>query len=117
MGSGLGESPSPALTSSELWLIFFRRLLRIKTILARLPNEQQTTGASTPGTGMLERTMKAGSGMTIVIDRLRGEEDRDIVIATARDIDHRIITTVEATVAVAAHVERNLDSAQRAGRL
>jgi hypothetical protein len=89
----------------------------IKTILARLPNEQQTTGASTPGTARLERNIIAGIGMTIVIDRLRGEEDKDIVIVIARDIDHRIIATVEATVAVAAHVERNLDSAQRAGRL
>jgi predicted translin family RNA/ssDNA-binding protein len=55
--------------------------------------------------------MKIGIGMTIVIDRLRGEEDRDIAIAITRDIDR------QTTAAVAVHVEGNLDSARRVVRL
>lgn len=117
MGSGLGQCPSPPLISFELWLIFFHWIFGIKNILARLPNDQHIAGASTPGTEMLERTMITGIGMTIAIDRLHGEEDKDIVTAIARDIDRRIIAMVGATVAVAVHVEGSLDSALRVGRL
>jgi hypothetical protein len=81
----------------------------MKTILARLPNEQQIAGARTPGTEMLDPTMTTGIGLTIVSDRLRGEEDKGIEIEIARDIDRRIIPTVGVTVAVAARVEDSLD--------
>jgi hypothetical protein len=83
----------------------------MKAILARLPDDQQIAGKSTLGKEMLDRIMKIGIGMTIVIDRLPGEEDKDIEIAIAKDINR------QTTVAVAVHVEGRLDSAKRVVRL
>lgn len=54
--------------------------------------------------------MKIGIGMIIVIDRLHGEEDKDIAIAIAKDINR------QTTVAVVVHVEGSLDLAPRVER-
>lgn len=59
---------------------------------------------------MLARTMKTEIGMTIVIDRPHGEEDKGIAIAIVRDIDRQI------TVAAAVHAEGILDLAQRVAK-
>lgn len=82
----------------------------MKAHLTRLPHDQQIAGTSTPGREMLDSIMKTGIGMTIVIDRLRDEEDKGIAIVIAKD------TSRQTTAAVVVHVEYSLDSAQRVVR-
>jgi hypothetical protein len=83
----------------------------MKALLTRLPrDQQQIAGTNTLGREMLDSSMKTGIGMTIVIDRLRDEEDKDIAIAISKDINR------QTTAAVVVHVEGSLDSAQRVVR-